>query len=172
MLNSEFNSIGGDNADYYPKELRAEIDRINEQTYFNVNNGVYRAGFARSQDAYEAAYDGLFATLDELEARLSKQRYLVGRQITEADWRLLPTLLRFDVAYFSIFKCNKKRIADYPNLWNYMLDLYNVPGIAATVKARYYVINYYSIERVNPSGIIPKGTPVDLSGPHDRDRLH
>jgi putative glutathione S-transferase len=172
MLNSEFNSIGGDNTDYYPKELRTEIDRINEQTYFNVNNGVYRAGFARSQDAYEAAYDGLFATLDELEARLSKQRYLVGKRITEADWRLLPTLLRFDVAYFSIFKCNRKRVADYPNLKNYMLDLYNVPGIAATVKPRYYVINYYSIERVNPTGVIPKGTPVDLSGPHDRDRLH
>ena len=156
MLNSEFNSVGGDNADYYPKELRAEIDRINEQTYFNVNNGVYRAGFAKSQDAYEAAYDGLFATLDELEARLSQQRYLVGKQITEADWRLFPTLLRFDVAYFSIFKCNRQRIADYPNLKNYMLELYNVPGIAATVKPRYYVIDYYSIERVNPTGIIPK----------------
>ena len=114
----------------------------------------------------------LFATLDELEARLSRQRYLVGKQITEAEWRLLPTLLRFDVAYFSIFKCNKRQIRDYPNLWNYMLELYKVPGVAANVKPRYYVINYYSIERVNPSGVIPKGTPVDLSGPHNRDRLH
>ena len=140
-------------------------------TYGNVNNGVYRCGFAKTQQAYEVAYDGLFATLDELEARLGKQRYLVGRQITEADWRLFPTLVRFDVAYFSLFKCNKKRIADYPNLNNYMHELYQVPGVAATVTPRYYVINYYSIERVNPTGIIPKGTPVDLSTPHDRARL-
>jgi putative glutathione S-transferase len=171
MLNSEFNAIGGDNADYYPAAARAEIDAVNKLTYDNVNNGVYRTGFAKTQTAYEAAYDAVFAALDELESRLSKQRYLVGKQITEADWRLLPTLLRFDVAYFSAFKCNKKQIRDYPNLWNYMLELYNVPGVAATVKPRYYVINYYSIDRVNPNGIIPKGAPVDLSGRHNRDRL-
>ena len=171
MLNSEFNAIGGDNADYYPKDLRAEIDAVNKLTYEGVNNGVYRTGFAKTQQAYEAAYDNVFATLDELENRLSTQRYLAGKQITEADWRLLPTLLRFDVAYFSAFKCNKKQIRDYPNLWNYMLELYNVPGVAATVKPRYYVINYYSIDRVNPNGIIPKGTPIDLSGHHNRDRL-
>ena len=162
MLNSEFDAIGGDDADFYPKPLRAEIDRLNDTIYANVNNGVYRCGFAKSQAAYEAAYDALFATLDELEARLSRQRYLVGRQITEADWRLFPTLVRFDVAYFSLFRCNKQRIADYPNLSNYMRELYSVPGVAETVTPRYYVINYWSIARLNPVGVIPKGTPVEL----------
>jgi putative glutathione S-transferase len=171
MLNTEFNAITGDRTDYYPPALRAEIDAINERVYHNVNNGVYRAGFAKSQAAYEEAYDGLFATLDWLEERLSRQRYLVGNQITEADWRLFPTLVRFDVAYFSLFKCNKKRIADYPNLENYMRELYQVPGVAGTVTPRYYVINYYSIPKVNPTLIIPKGTPVDLGLPHDRARL-
>ena len=171
MLNTEFNAITGDRADYYPQALRAEIDAVNERVYHNVNNGVYRAGFAKSQAAYEEAYDGLFATLDWLEERLSKHRYLVGNQITEADWRLFPTLVRFDVAYFSIFKCNRQRIADYPNLSNYMRELYQVPGVAGTVTPRYYVINYYSIPKVNPTMIIPKGTPVDLGQPHDRARL-
>ncbi len=171
MLNSAFNAIAGDDVDFYPPALRAEIDRVNETVYTTVNNGVYRCGFARSQEAYEAAYDALFATLDDLEARLARQRYLVGKQITEADWRLFPTLARFDVAYFSLFKCNRQRIADYPNLLNYMRELYAIPGVAATVKPRYYVINYYSIKRVNPTGIIPKGTPVDFAQPHDRARL-
>ena len=116
MLNSEFSGIAGDDTDYYPAALRAEIDRVNEFVYANVNNGVYRCGFATSQAAYEEAYDALFATLDELEARLARQRYLVGEQITEADWRLFPTLVRFDVVYFSLFKCNRQRIADYPDL--------------------------------------------------------
>ena len=110
----------------------------------------------QSQAAYEAAYDALFATLDELEARLGRQRYLVGNRITEADWRLFPTLVRFDVAYFSLFKCNRNRIADFPNLLNYMRELYAMPGIAETVKPRYYVINYYSIARVNPTGSSPR----------------
>jgi putative glutathione S-transferase len=171
MLNSEFNAITGDATDYYPAALRAKIDRLNERIYHNVNNGVYRCGFAKSQAAYDEAYDGLFAALDDLEERLSRRRYLVGQQLTEADWRLFPTLVRFDVAYFSIFKCNKKRIADYPNLSNYMRELYQVPGIAATVRLRYYVINYYSIAKLNPTGIIPKGTPVDFERPHDRARL-
>jgi putative glutathione S-transferase len=171
MLNSEFKGIAGDDVDFYPAALRAEIDRVNETVYASINNGVYRCGFARSQAAYEAAYDALFATLDELEARLGRQRYLVGRQITEADWRLFPTLVRFDVAYFSLFKCNRQRIADYPNLLNYMRELYQVPGVAATVKPRHYVINYWSIRKVNPTGIIPKGTPVDYAQPHDRARL-
>ena len=171
MLNSEFKGIAGDDTDFYPAPLRAEIDRINETVYASVNNGVYRCGFARSQEAYEAAYDALFKTLDEVEARLGRQRYLVGRQITEADWRLFPTLARFDVAYFSLFKANRQRIADYPNLLNYMRELYAVPGVAATVKPRHYVINYYSIRKVNPLGIIPKGTPVDYAQPHDRARL-
>ena len=171
MLNTEFNAITGDRRDFYPQALRAEIDAVNERVYHNVNNGVYRAGFAKSQGAYEEAYDGLFATLDWLEERLSRQRYLVGNQITEADWRLFPTLVRFDVAYFSIFKCNRQRIADYQNLSNYMRELYQVPGVAGTVTPRYYVINYYSIPKVNPTMIIPKGTPVDLGLPHDRGRL-
>jgi len=171
MLNSEFAGITGDDTDYYPAPLRAEIDRFNDVIYRTVNNGVYRCGFARSQEAYEAAYDALFQTLDELEARLGRQRYLVGHQLTEADWRFFPTLARFDVAYNSLFKCNKKRIADYPNLLNYMRELYQVPGVAATVKPRHYVINYWSIARLNPTGIIPKGTPVDYTQPHDRARL-
>ena len=171
MLNSEFAGVGADPIDFYPPPLRAEIDRVNAQVYANVNNGVYRCGFARTQAAYEEAYDALFATLDELEARLARQRYLVGNRLTEADWRLFPTLVRFDVAYFSLFKCNRNRIADYPNLRNYVRDLYAVPGIAETVKPRYYVLGYYSIKRLNPTGIIPKGTPVDFQQPHDRARF-
>ena len=171
MLNAEFGALGADPTDFYPKHLRAEIDRINAQVYTNVNNGVYRCGFARSQAAYDEAYDSLFATLDEIEARLSRRRYLVGNQITEADWRLFPTLARFDVAYFSLFKCNRNRIADFPNLLNYMRELYAVPGVAETVKPRYYVMGYYSITRVNPTGVIPKGTPVDFKKPHDRARF-
>ena len=171
MFNSEFGALGADPTDFYPKHLRAEIDGINAQVYDNVNNGVYRCGFAHSQAAYDEAYDALFATLDEIEVRLGRQRYLVGNQITEADWRLFPTLTRFDVAYFSLFKCNRNRIADFPNLLNYMRELYAVPGVAETVKPRYYVMGYYSIKRVNPTGIIPKGTPVDFKKPHDRARF-
>jgi glutathionyl-hydroquinone reductase len=171
MLNSEFRGIAGDDTDYYPPPLRAEIDRWNDVIYRTVNNGVYRCGFARSQAAYEAAYDALFETLDALEAHLGRHRYLVGHQLTEADWRLFPTLARFDVAYNSIFKCNRNRIADMPNLLNYMRELYAVPGVAATVKPRHYVINYWSIPRVNSTGIIPKGTPVDFTAPHNRGRL-
>ncbi len=171
MLDSEFRGIAGDDTEFYSPALRAEIDRINDVIYANVNNGVYRCGFAKTQEAYEAAFDALFATLDDLEALLARQRYLVGNRVTEADWRLLPTLLRFDVAYFSLFKCNKKRVADYPNLSNYMRELYRVPGVPETVRPRYYVIGYYSIKKVNPTGIIPKGTPIDLSAPHDRGRL-
>ncbi len=171
MLNSEFGRIGADDFDFYPPSLRAEIVRINELVYANVNNGVYRCGFARSQEAYETAFDSLFAALDELEARLARQRYLAGRQVTEADWRLFPTLVRFDVEYFSLFKCNKRRIADYPNLANYMRELYRVPGVAATVKPRQYIEGYWSLKRLNPTGIIPKGTPVDYEAPCDRGRL-
>ncbi len=171
MLDSEFAGIAGDDTVFYPAPLRAEIDRLNDVIYAAVNNGVYRCGFAKSQAAYEAAYDALFATLDELEARLARQRYLLGGRITEADWRLFPTLVQFDVAYFSLFRCNRQRVADYPNLSNYMRELYQLPGIAETVRARYYVINYWSIARVNPTGIIPKGTPVDYTAPNDRARF-
>ena len=171
MLNSEFRGIAGDDTDYYPPALRAEIDQINDFVYAHVNNGVYRTGFATSQESYEAAYDKLFAGLDELEARLGRQRYLVGNRITEADWRLFPTLVRFDVAYFSLFKCNRNRIADMPNLLNYMRELYAVPGVAVTVKPRDFIANYYGIRKLNPLGIVPKGTPVDYEAPHDRARL-
>ena len=163
MLNSEFRGIAGDDTDYYPQKLRPEIDRINAFVYDNINNGVYRCGFAKSQAAYDEAYDKLFAALDELEARLSRQRTLVGDQITEADWRLLPTLLRFDAVYFSLFKCNRQRIADYPALFRYMNMLLDVPGVAATVRPRYYVISYYSITSVNPTGITPRGTPANYT---------
>jgi len=172
MFNSAFVGVAGNDKDFYPEPLRAEIDQINAKVYNGVNNGVYRCGFAKTQEAYDAAFDLLFATLDELEDRLSRQRYLVGNQITEADWRLLPTLLRFDAAYFHAFKCNKKRIADYPNLLNFARELYQVPGVAETVKPRFYVLGYFSIARVNPNGIIPRGTPApDFSAPHDRGRF-
>lgn len=171
MLNSEFVGVAGNDKDFYPPALRAEIDEINALIYPNVNNGVYACGFARSQAAYDEAYDNLFATLDRLEARLATRRYLVGDRPTEADWRLFPTLVRFDVAYFTLFKCNRQRLADFPNLWGYTRDLYATPGIAATVKPRQYVQNYFSLFRVNPSGVIPKGTPVDFTAPHDRARL-
>ena len=160
MLNSEFGGIAGDDTDYYPPNLRGEIDRLNDFVYQNINNGVYRCGFARSQEAYDAAYDKLFAALDEIEARLARNRFLVGDRITEADWRLLPTLVRFDPAYFSVFRCNRQRIADFPHLSRYTEELYRFPGVAATVKPRYYVIGYWSVKKVNPSGIIPKGTPA------------
>jgi len=163
MLNSEFRGIARDDTDYYPEALRPEMDRINDLVYTKVNNGVYRCGLAKTQQAYEAAYDGLFDALDILEARLGSQPYLVGAKPTEADWRLFPTLVRFDVAYFSLFRCNRQRIADFPNLSRLMRELYRTPGIAATVKPRYYVINYWSNRRFNPSGIVPKGTPVSYA---------
>ena len=171
MLNSEFAGIAENDEDYYPAHLRAEIDALNDLIYPNLNNGVYRCGFARSQAAYEEAYDAVFGVLDQLEARLAKQRYLTGSRPTEADWRLFPTLVRFDVGYFSIFKCNRQQLRDFPNLWAYTRDLYSLPKVAGTVKPRLYVQNYYSLERVNPRGIIPKGTPVDFTAPHGRGRL-
>jgi glutathionyl-hydroquinone reductase len=163
MLNSEFAGIAGDATDFYPAALRKEIDRVNEMVYAKVNNGVYRCGLAKTQPAYEAAYDAVFEALDQLEGRLGKNRFLVDERPTEADWRLFPTLVRFDVAYFSLFRCNRQRIADFPNLSRYMRELYRTPGIAATVKPRYYVINYWSNKRFNPSGIVPKGTPVSYA---------
>ncbi len=171
MLNSAFAGVARSDTDYYPESLRPEIDAVNALVYEKVNNGVYRAGFARTQAAYEEAYDGLFAALDELEARLARHRYLVGSVQTEADWRLFPTLVRFDLAYFPLFKCNRQRIADFPNLSNYMRDLYATPGIAGTVKPRHYQLGYYSLRQVNPHGIVPKGMPIDYAGAHDRDRF-
>ena len=154
MLNSAFDALTNVRTDYYPAELRAEIDRINDLVYPNVNNGVYRAGLCpTSQAAYEDAARAIFITFDQLEERLSRQRYLIGRQITEADWRLFTTLIRFDTVYHSHFKCNLRRVADYPNLWNYLRDLYAVPGVAETVSIDQIKRHYYGSQRqVNPTG--------------------
>jgi putative glutathione S-transferase len=172
MLNSAFEAFTDVHTDYYPAPLRAEIDGINATVYANVNNGVYRAGFAGTQAAYEEAARAVFATLDELEARLSRQRYLVGRQITEADWRLFTTLVRFDAVYYSHFKCNVRRIVDYPNLWNYLRDLYQVPGVAETVNLDHIKRHYYGSHRsINPTGIVPIGPLIDFTLPHDRGRF-
>jgi glutathionyl-hydroquinone reductase len=172
MLNAAFSAFTADATDYYPAGLREEIDRINDLTYTAVNNGVYRAGFARSQEAYEQAVTKLFAALDELEARLSTQRYLVGDHPTEADWRLFTTLVRFDAVYHGHFKCNLRRIVDYPNLWNYLRDLYQLPGVAETVSMEHIKRHYYGSHRhINPTGIVPLGPALDLSAPHDRTRF-
>ncbi len=172
MLNSAFEAFTDVHTDYYPAALRAEIDRINDIVYANVNNGVYRAGFATTQAAYEEAARTLFATLDELEGRLSRQRYLVGGQITEADWRLFTTLVRFDAVYYGHFKCNVRRLIDYPNLWNYLLDLYQVPGVAETVSLDHIKRHYYGSHRsINPTGIVPIGPAIDFTLPHDRGRF-
>jgi putative glutathione S-transferase len=172
MLNSAFDAFTNVKTDYYPAALRAEIDRVNDLVYPNVNNGVYRAGFATSQAAYEEAARGVFAALDRLEAMLSRQRYLVGGQTTEADWRLFTTLIRFDTVYYGHFKCNLRRIADYPNLWNYLRELYQVPGIAETVSIEHIKRHYYGSQRqVNPTGIVPIGPLIDFNAPHDRGRF-
>jgi glutathionyl-hydroquinone reductase len=172
MLNAAFDAFTSARADYYPAALRGEIDRINELIYSTVNNGVYRAGFATTQQAYEEAARSVFATLDKLEDLLSRQRYLVGDRQTEADWRLFPTLVRFDAVYFSHFKCNVRRIADYANLSNYLRDLYQVPGIAETVSIDHIKRHYYGSQRqVNPTGIVPIGPLLDFTAPHDRGRF-
>jgi putative glutathione S-transferase len=173
MLNSAFDALTGVRTDYYPAALRPEIDRINDLVYPNINNGVYRAGFATSQEAYEEAARGIFAAFDEIEQRLARQRYLAGGQLTEADWRLFTTLVRFDSVYYSHFKCNLRRLADYRNLWPYTRDLYQVPGIAATVSIDQIKRHYYGSQRqVNPTGIVPIGPIIDFNAPHDRGRLH
>jgi glutathionyl-hydroquinone reductase len=173
MLNSAFDEVGADaGIDFYPAPLREEIDRINALVYDTVNNGVYKSGFATKQAAYEDAVTALFATLDELEDRLGRQRYVVGGQVTEADWRLFTTLVRFDAVYVGHFKCNVRRIADYPNLSGYLRELYQMPGIAGTVDIGYIKQHYYGSHlSVNPTGIVPVGPELDLDRPHGRDRL-
>jgi glutathionyl-hydroquinone reductase len=172
MLNSAFEDFTNVRADYYPQNLRAEIDRLNDLIYPNINNGVYRAGFATSQAAYEQAFRNLFDTLDEIEQILSQHRYLVGNTTTEADWRLFTTLIRFDAVYYSHFKCNWRRISEFPNLSNYLRDLYQVPGIAETVSIEQIKRHYYWSQRqVNPTGIVPVGPQLDFAAPHDRARL-
>ena len=163
MLNSEFDAWGRSDRDYYPAALRADIDGINETVYTNVNNGVYRCGFAESQAAYETAYDSLFATMDDLEQRLSRSRFLVGDEVTEADWRLLSTLLRFDLAYYGLFRCNRQRLTDYENLWGYARDLYQLPNVEETVDFDAFKTIYWSRD-----GIIPKGPDIEWNTPHGR----
>lgn len=172
MFNTAFNGLTGDDGDFYPQALRAEIDAVNARVYDTLNNGVYKSGFATTQQAYEDAVMPLFETLDWLEERLSHQRYLVGDRITEADWRLFTTLVRFDPVYVGHFKCNIARIADYPNLSNYTRDLYQVPGIAETVNMHHIKAHYYgSHESINPTRIVPVGPAIDYTTPHDRARF-
>jgi putative glutathione S-transferase len=158
--------------DLYPEDLRVAIDEVNDRVYHSVNNGVYRAGFATSQAAYEEAFDELFATLDWLDDRLATNRYLLGDEITEADWRLFVTLVRFDAVYVGHFKCNLRRIADYEHLSGYLRDLYQQPGIADTVDFDHIKRHYYLTHpQINPTGIVPKGPEQDLWAPHERERL-
>ena len=169
MFNSAFDSVGATYGDYYPEHLRQEIDSLNDRIYSTVNNGVYRCGFATTQEAYEEVITPLFDTLDWLENVLSTNRYLTGSQITEADWRLFTTLIRFDPVYVGHFKCNIRRIVDYPNLSNYLSDLYQQPGIAETVNMKHIKEHYYaSHETINPSRIVPTGPDIDFTKPHNR----
>ncbi len=172
MFNREFDAWGDAELDFYPEALRAEIDAVNEVVYHRVNNGVYKAGFATTQEAYDEAVRELFTTLDVLEDRLSRQRYLVGGRITEADWRLFTTLVRFDAVYFGHFKCNLKRLVDYPNLWAFARELYQVPGVAETVHMDHIKGHYYGSHRtINPTGLIPLGPAIDFAAPHGRESV-
>jgi glutathionyl-hydroquinone reductase len=169
MFNTAFDEVGAKPGDFYPKKHNTEIDALNDFVYDSVNNGVYKAGFATTQEAYEEAVLHLFETLNLLEDRLRTQRYLLGSSITEADWRLFTTLVRFDPVYVGHFKCNLKRLADYPNLSGYIRDLYQCPGIAATVRMDHIKNHYYvSHTLINPTGIVSKGPEIDYSAPHDR----
>jgi putative glutathione S-transferase len=172
MFNSAFDEVGARPGDYYPADLRGEIDALNGRIYDTVNDGVYQAGFATTQKAYEDAVGPLFETLAWIEDSLARQRYLCGERMTEADIRLLTTLLRFDLVYFAHFKCNARRLADYPNLSGYARDLYQMPGVAATFNAEHTKRHYYESHRtLNPSGIVPVGPATDFDAPHDRARL-
>jgi glutathionyl-hydroquinone reductase len=169
MLNSVFDNLGAAPGDYYPLHLRSEIDTINARVYETLNNGVYRCGFASTQQAYDEAINPLFDTLDWLEDRLGRSRYLVGSRLTEADWRLFTTLVRFDAVYYGHFKCNLRRIADYKHLSGYLRDLYQHPRVADTIDFDHIKRHYYQSHRfINPTGIVPVGPEVDLSTPHGR----
>jgi len=172
MLNSAFNEFTDVKTDYYPEALHSKINDVNKPIYNNINNGVYRCGFAVTQQAYDKAFDRLFSELDNVENILSKQRYLTGNQLTEADWRLFTTLIRFDAVYVGHFKCNKKRIVDYPNLSNFVKELYQIQGIADTVDIDYIKEHYYaSHTSINPTQIIPKGPEQDFTLAHNRDQI-
>jgi len=169
MMNSEFVGIGDDSLDFYPEPLRDEIDAMNELIYPTINNGVYRCGFATTQHAYEEAYQDLFDALDRMETHLSTNRYLVDDRVTEADWRLFTTLVRFDAVYVGHFKCNRNRIADFPALAGYLRELYQIPGVAGTVRFDHIKTHYYASHRtINPTGIVPSGPRLDLTAPHRR----
>ncbi|PMW97029.1 glutathione-dependent reductase [Pseudomonas sp. FW215-R2] len=172
MFNSAFDDLTGNDLDFYPAPLRGEIDALNERIYPAVNNGVYRAGFATSQNAYEEAFDDVFAELDHLEQLLGANRYLTGEYLTEADVRLFTTLIRFDAVYHGHFKCNLRRISDYPNLSNWLREMYQWPGVAETVDFQHIKNHYYgSHKTINPTGVVPKGPEQDFNVAHDRDRL-
>ena len=172
MFNSAFAAAGANDLDLYPADLRAEIDSLNDLIYDKLNNGVYRAGFAKTQEAYAEGCTQVFEALDYLDARLATRRYLCGDRLTEADWRLFPTLVRFDVGYHYAFKCNIRRLQDYANLWPYTRDLYQTPGISDTVFPDLYKAGYHSLSELrNPLGIVPLGPIVDFCAPHDRAAL-
>lgn len=174
MFNSAFNGLEGVNSglDLYPEQLREQIDSVNERVYDTVNNGVYKAGFATAQDKYEEAYSALFDSLDWLEQILAGKRYLTGSQLTEADWRLFTTLIRFDAVYYSHFKCNRQQIRDYPNLSGYVRELYQVPGVAETVDIRQIKQHYYVSQRtINPTQVVPVGPDLDFDAPHGREQV-
>lgn len=171
IFNHRFNALTGNEDDYYPEQLCAQIDEINHEIYHNVNNGVYKAGFATTQEAYEDAVTSLFTTLDKVEKMLSKSRYLVGDTLTEADWRLFTTLIRFDAVYYSHFKCNVKRIVDYPNLYAYMCELYQVPGVKDTVNFTHIKQHYYvSQTTINPTQVVPIGPTLNFTSNHGREK--
>ncbi|WP_417742140.1 glutathione S-transferase family protein [Salipiger sp.] len=172
MFNEAFDGLTGNSDDYWPEDLREAIEPVNARIYDTVNNGVYKAGFATSQEAYDDAVGPLFDSLDWIEERLSNGRYLMGDRITEADWRLFTTLIRFDEVYYVHFKCNKSRIVDYPNLWAYTRELYQWPGVADTVHFDHFRRHYYySHDMINPNRIIPAGPDLDLMAPHGREAL-
>jgi putative glutathione S-transferase len=172
MFNSAFDALTRERTDYYPDALAAGIDEINSRVYETVNNGVYRAGFATSQSAYESAIGSLFASLGWLEEHLSRRRYLLGEAVTEADWRLFPTLVRFDAVYYGHFKCNLRHIYEYPALWGYTRELYQMPAIAATVAIDECKTHYYGSHRnINPTGIVPLGPVLDFTAPHGRESI-
>ena len=172
MFNCAFNDLTGEQSDYYPAALKGSIDALNQRVYRDINNGVYRVGFATQQAAYEQAFGQLFSALDWLEGLLGEQRFLAGNQVTEADWRLFTTLIRFDSVYVGHFKANWRRIEDYPQLSNYLRDLYQWSGVAETVDFTQIKTHYYaSHKQLNPVGIIPSGPELDYSRPHDRDRF-
>lgn len=169
MLNREFNEWGDPSIDLYPISLQGEIDAVNLLVYEKINNGVYRTGFATTQTAYQEGVEELFAALDEIELRLSQQRYLVGSCPTEADWRFFTTLVRFDAVYYSHFKCNIRRLVDYPQIWSYTRELYQIPGVAETVNMDHIKKHYYlTHKKLNPSGILPIGPKLDFQKPHGR----